>query len=164
MAFDSFLKLDGIDGESTDKAHPNEIVLESFSWGESNPTSVGGGGSGGGAGRASIQDFHFTMATSKATPNLMLACAVGRHFPTAKLTCRTPGAGGGFEFMKVTLADVVVSLFQLGAHPTDTVYSALGGDENTSTDEITLSFGRIDILYTVQRTGESIETSYDLGG
>ena len=33
-AFDYFLKLDGIPGESTDAKHKGEIVVESFSWGE----------------------------------------------------------------------------------------------------------------------------------
>jgi len=33
MAFDAFLKIDGIDGESQDKTHPNEIEIDSFSWG-----------------------------------------------------------------------------------------------------------------------------------
>ena len=156
MAFDSFLKIEGIDGESTDKAHPNEIVLESFSWGESNSGGSSSGG-GGGAGKASLQDFHFTMATSKATPNLMLACATGAHLPQATLTCRK----AGFDFLKVRLRDCLVSSFQLGAHPTDTVYSALGGNEDTPTDEATISFDRIDILYTVQRTGEMVEAIFD---
>ncbi len=33
MASDMFLKIDGIPGESTDKAHANEIEVLSFSWG-----------------------------------------------------------------------------------------------------------------------------------
>src|SRR5262249_52526808 len=36
-AVDYFLKIDGIQGESVDKAHKGEIQLESFSWGEVTP-------------------------------------------------------------------------------------------------------------------------------
>ena len=36
MAFDAFLKIEGIEGESTDKVHPGEIEIQSFSWGVSN--------------------------------------------------------------------------------------------------------------------------------
>ena len=86
MAFDAFLKLEGIEGESTDRTHKGEIEISSFSWGVSNTGSSGG--SGGGAGKALLQDFHFTMPTSKASPNLMLACATGRHSQQATLTCR----------------------------------------------------------------------------
>ena len=85
MAFDAFLKIEGIDGESADKTHPGEIEVMSFSWGVSN-TGGGSTGGGGGAGKAVLQDFHFSMATSKASPNLMLACATGRHIRAATLT------------------------------------------------------------------------------
>ena len=30
MAFDAFLKIEGIDGESSDKTHPSEIEIQSF--------------------------------------------------------------------------------------------------------------------------------------
>ena len=86
MAFDAFLKIDGIEGESTDKIHPGEIEIQSFSWGVSN-TSSGGAGGGGGAGKASFTDMNFMSALSKVGPSLMLACATGRHFPSATLTC-----------------------------------------------------------------------------
>ena len=44
-AVDYFLKIAGIDGESTADGHKGEIDLESWSWGESNP----GAGSAGAA-------------------------------------------------------------------------------------------------------------------
>ena len=49
MATDYYLKIDGIQGESTDKQHPGEIQLESWSFGATNPTipaPVGGSGAG----------------------------------------------------------------------------------------------------------------------
>ena len=162
MPFDAFLKIQGIEGESTDKVHPGEIVLTSFSWGESNSGSAGSGG-GGGAGKTSLQDFHFTMASSKASPSLLLTCAIGRTIQSAILTCRSRG-GGGFEFMKVTMTDCLVSSFQIGAHLTDTAYSLLGGDEAVPIDQVTLNFSKVDFLWTVQRTGEQVEVSFDNSG
>ena len=35
MAVDYFLKIDGIEGESTDKKHAKEIDVDAWSWGES---------------------------------------------------------------------------------------------------------------------------------
>ena len=35
MAFDAFLKLDGVKGESFDNTHKGEIDILSFSWGVS---------------------------------------------------------------------------------------------------------------------------------
>ena len=145
MAFDAFLKIEGIDGESLDKTHPNEIEISSFSWGVTNTGS--GGSSGGGGGRAVLQDFHFTMKTSKASPNLMLACALGAHIQGATLTCRK----AGFEFMKVRLFECLISEYDLGG---DT-----GGD--SPIDQMSINFVKIDFLYTVQRTGETVEDTFD---
>src|SRR4051812_1418407 len=102
MAFDCFLKIDGVGGESTDKTHPGEIEVSSFSWGESNTGTVAPGG-GAGAGKVVMQDFHFTMNSSKATPKLMVACATGKHFPTVLITMRKAGGGGGFEFLVIKM-------------------------------------------------------------
>ena len=46
MAFDMFLKLEGIEGESADKTHGKEIDILAWSWGLSQSGSfhVGGGG------------------------------------------------------------------------------------------------------------------------
>jgi hypothetical protein len=49
MAVDYFLKIDGIDGESADSKHKDEIDVDSWSWGASQ-TGVGAGGGGGAAG------------------------------------------------------------------------------------------------------------------
>ena len=43
---DYFLKIDGIEGESSDDKHKGEIEVESFSWGA---TQAGSPGPGGGA-------------------------------------------------------------------------------------------------------------------
>ncbi len=59
MATDYFLKLEGIDGESEQKDHANEIELLSWSWGETNSGSAAGGG-GQGSGKVDMQDFSFT--------------------------------------------------------------------------------------------------------
>ena len=48
MAIDYFLKIKGIQGESKDAKHTNEIDIHSFSWGASQPGSFahGSGGTG----------------------------------------------------------------------------------------------------------------------
>jgi type VI secretion system secreted protein Hcp len=158
MPFDAFLRLGTggtfdsivIEGESTDKTHPNEIEIQSFSWGVAN--AGGGSTGGGGTSKAVLQDFSFAMATSKASPNLMLACATGRHIPQATLTLRR----SGFEFVKIKLADCLVSSYSLGGDNSNT-----SQDPNSPHDSMTINFVKIDFLYTVQRTGETVETGFD---
>jgi type VI secretion system secreted protein Hcp len=155
MAFDAFLEIDGIDGESLDKNHTGWIDIDSFSWGVVN-TSSGAVGGGGGAGKAVAQDFHFGAPLSKASPNLMLACAVGRHFSSAMLTCRKAGGTNQVEFLKIKLSDCLVSSYQLGGVPE--------GNAPVPEDQFSLNFVKMDVLYTVARTGEMIETSVDFRG
>ena len=89
MAFDAFLKLDGITGESMVKGHVGEIELDSFSFGLTNP----GGGDDGGERRAVFQDFHFTSKVGKHSPQLFLACAGGKKITGGLLTLESPSGG-----------------------------------------------------------------------
>ena len=89
MASDYLLKLEGIKGESLDAKHRDEIEIESFSWGATQPEGFASGG--GGAGKVSFQDIHFTARVNVASPNLMVACASGQHIKEATLTVRKAG-------------------------------------------------------------------------
>ncbi|HKZ03363.1 MAG TPA: type VI secretion system tube protein Hcp [Pyrinomonadaceae bacterium] len=135
---DYFLKLKGIEGESTDSKHKNEISVESWSWGEtqSGTHSFGGGG---GAGKVQMQDFHFVMRHNKASPKLFLACATGEHIPEALLTCRKAG-GEQEEFLIVTMSDVLVSSYQTGGSAGDVI----------PTDQISINFSKIQFKYGLQ--------------
>jgi len=42
----------------------------------------------GGAGKVSFNDFHFVMKVNKSTPDLFIDCCIGKHIPSALLTCR----------------------------------------------------------------------------
>ena len=111
-AVDYFLKLDGISGESKDAKHKGEIEVLSFSFGETNSGS-GGPGGGGGAGKVQMSDFSFTARTSKASPQLFLHCAQGKHLKQAILTVRKAG-GSQQEYLKIKLNDILVSSYALG--------------------------------------------------
>ena len=119
MAVDYFLKIDGIPGESTDKAHKAEIDLQSWTWGESNAGKHDSGG-GGGAGKVAMQDFHFTMKVNKASPKLFLACASGQHIKDAVLTCRKAGKEQQ-EYLKIKFSELLISSFQTGGSTHDEV-------------------------------------------
>ena len=124
MAADMFLKLDGIDGESQDDSHKNEIEITSFSFGVTQQGTMGTGG-GGGAGKASFQDLHITKVLDKASPNILVACATGKHIANAKLTLRKAGGDDKVEYLVVTMADCIVTSYQdsgsAGAVPLESV-------------------------------------------
>jgi type VI secretion system secreted protein Hcp len=136
VAFDAFLKLDGIPGESIDAKHKGEIDVLSFSFGVTRPPDAHVGG-GAGAGKAQFQDFFFATNTQISTPKLMQACASGDHFKSAILTVRKAG-GAQQDYFKVTLWDVVVSSFQNGG--------SAQGDAGPA-DSVGLNFAKIQVQY-----------------
>ena len=136
---DFFLKIDTIEGESTDGKHKGEIDLESWSWGatQSGGSAYGGGG---GAGKVSMQDFHFTMKVNKATPKLILACASGQHIKEAILTCRKAG-GKQEEYLKYTFNDLLISSYQTGGS---------GGSDVVPTEQISFNYSKMKVEYKAQ--------------
>ena len=74
MAFEAYLKIDGIAGNATDHKHKDWIEVQSFSWGENN-TGVASHGAGGGAGKVHMQDLQFVKQMDKSSPKLFLAWA-----------------------------------------------------------------------------------------
>ena len=135
---DYFLKIDGIQGESTDKGHKSEIDLLAWSWGETNSGASAYGG-GGGAGKVSMQDFSFAMKINKASPKLFLSCATGKHIKEALLTCRKAG-GKQEEYLKVKFTDLLVSSYQTGG----------SGGDIVPTENITFNFSKIEVSYAPQ--------------
>jgi type VI secretion system secreted protein Hcp len=150
-AVDLFLKIDGIQGESKDAKHANEIDVDAFSWGETNVVSHAGGG-GGGAGKVAMQDFHFTKRLDKASPVLFLACASGKHFPKAVLSARKAGQGQQ-DYLVITLSDVVVSGYQVGG--------AESGEAGV--DQTSLAFSRIVFEYRPQKPDGSLAPAVKAG-
>jgi type VI secretion system secreted protein Hcp len=139
-AVDYFLKIDGIDGESSDAKHKGEIDLESWSWGETQTGSHSAGG-GGGAGKVHMQDFHFVMRMNKASPKLMLACASGQHIKKAVLTIRKAGKEQQ-EYAKITMEDLLVASYQTGG-------SAKG--DIVPLEQISLNYSTIEFEYKEQK-------------
>jgi len=144
-AIDYFLKLDGISGESKDSKHKGEIEVLSFSFGETQGDGTGAGG-GGGAGKVQMSDFSFTARTSKASPQLFLHCAQGKHIKQAFLTARKAG-GSQQEYLKIKLNDVLVSSY------------ALGGSEAEVEphDVFSLEFAKISYDYAPQKADGSLD-------
>lgn len=140
MAFDCFLKIEGIPGESADAKHKGEIDLLSYSFGATQSGSAAYGG-GGGAGKVNFQDFNFVMKMSKATPKLFLACATGEHIKSAILTARKAGKDQQ-EFYIIKFTDLLISSYQTGA--------SQGGDE-VPTEQISFNFTKIETEYKEQK-------------
>lgn len=150
-AFDYFLKIDGVEGESVDAGHKGEIDVEAWSWGESQPGRPGAGG-GAGAGRVAMNDFSFTMTLSKASPKLFLACAEGDHIKAAWLSARRAGGKQTDYFLKWSFSDLLISSYQTGASAGSVPH-----------DQVSFNFSKIEVEYKEQRADGSFGAGFKAG-
>ena len=123
MAFDTYLDIKGVEGEATATGFEKKIEIYSFSWGASNPTTVGSGSTGLSAGRVSVSGFNLMKKTEKASATLFLACCSGTHFPEATVTMRK-ATGEQKPFLVYKFTDVMVESIQWSG--------STGGDDHGS--------------------------------
>jgi len=159
MAFDSFLKISTVPGESTDDKHKDWIEILSFSWGVSQ-TSTGSSSSGGArsAERCNHQDFSINKTLDKASPKLFLSCCKGEHIPAVSLElCRA--TGDKTKYMEYKLTDVIISSVKPGG-------SAKSG-EALPLEEVSFNYSKIELIYTEtdHKTGKpkgDVKANWDL--
>jgi type VI secretion system secreted protein Hcp len=93
------------------------------------------------------------MRVNKASPQLFLACATGKHLKEANLTVRHSGARQ-LEYLKVRLSDVLVASFDES------------GADDTPEEAVSLAFGRLEMQYTpldpAGRPAAVIKVGWDL--
>jgi type VI secretion system secreted protein Hcp len=154
MAQDIFLKINGIDGESMDADHKNEIEVLNWQWQilqESNMHM----GSGGGSGKATVKDLSFTHYVDRSSPNLMKFCLTGKHIPESKLVVRKAG-GSPLEYLKITMTDVVITNVQPEGSST----------EERVKEKVSMSFAKVKQEYTMQNqqggSGGAVTAGYDM--
>jgi type VI secretion system secreted protein Hcp len=97
----TFLKLEGIKGESTDKVHSGQITVGTF--------SLGAHGGGGGSGRTTIQSFTITKAIDKSSALLLQAAATGKLMKDAVLTFSRKAGSKEMDYLKFDFQQVFVS-------------------------------------------------------
>jgi type VI secretion system secreted protein Hcp len=139
MAFDAFLKIDGIPGESTDDKHKDWIEVLSFNHGLSQPAAAISSGGGRAAERCQHQNFSIAKVMDKASPKLALNCCNGAHIKEAKLElCRA--TGDKQKYMEYKLTDVIVSSYSPGG--------ASQGGETIPLEQVSFNYGKIEWTYT----------------
>ena len=133
LGFDCFLKIDGIDGESTDDKHLRWIEVLAYSHGVSQP------GSDRTADRAVLQDFSIVKTLDKASPKLALYCCNGTHINEVVLElCRATDEKQ--SYMQYRLRDVMVTMARPSA-------GTMAG-QALPLEEVSFNYGKIEWIYT----------------
>jgi type VI secretion system secreted protein Hcp len=137
MAVDYFLKLDGgIQGESVNDKHKNEIQILSFSWGGTQVSSVAGTG-GSGAGKVQLENFSIMKTFDKASVPLFKALVSGAHIPNGVVTACKAG-GGGNPYITVKFKELFVTSYQVS------------GSSEVPTESVSFSYNEVNISYSTQ--------------
>jgi type VI secretion system secreted protein Hcp len=105
-----------VKGPSTAPGHADEMVLDSFRWGESNSAALGSKG-----GHVTVREFEFTKKMCKASVLLLQGCSTRDTLVEAVIACRATGVSENVDFLKWTLKDGVISLYELEAIAKDSV-------------------------------------------
>jgi type VI secretion system secreted protein Hcp len=150
---DNFLKIEGLDGESQDDKHKNEIHILSFHMGAANSGS-GQINKGSGTGKVMVHDMQLTKYTDSSSPGLFIACCNGKHFDKATLTTRKAGENP-HEYLIYTMEEVFVSSFN----------AASGGGDHAK-ENFSLNFSKIEMAYVPQNkdgtAGAKIVKKHDI--
>jgi type VI secretion system secreted protein Hcp len=143
MPTDMFVKIGDVAGESTDGTHKDSIEVLSWSWGVSNPVSSTGT-TGLSAGKDSLSEISFMQMMDKSTPALQLACATGKHYPTATLTARKSG-GGQVDYLIVKMFEVFVSSLQVSQ-----------GEGSVPAINVSLAYNKMELEYKIQKADGTV--------
>ncbi len=149
IAVDAFVKIDGVQGESLDDKHKNEIEIQGFRLRvrQLGSTHTGGGS---GSSKCFFHDLSVVKTVDKSTPKLWEKCATGEHFPKLELVIRKAGKDQ-LEYIKITLSDVLVSEHR---HLTDP-----DPKSGLLRDAASFNFGKFEMEYKPQSskgTGEGV--------
>ncbi|ALM53982.1 Hcp family type VI secretion system effector [Halomonas huangheensis] len=158
MAFDAYLKIDGIPGESLDANHTDWIELLSFEFGASQATSATASSAGGAsAERVNLSEFAISKFIDKASPKLFEACCRGQHIKEVVLQVHRAG-GDQVRYLEVRLEEVIVSSTGMegmasfaqngGGGSTDSVHDTR---HDLPSEEIKFNYARIKVNYTQQK-------------
>ena len=144
MAFDAYIKIDGIPGEALDSKHKDWIEIQSYNFGLNQALSKTASSAGGAtAGRAFLSDLHIAKHVDKASAKLFEASAKGTHIP--KITIHVNRAGGDkVRYIEIVMEQVIISAFN---HSADT-------SSDLPSEAVTFNYGTIKINYTQQKRSD----------
>jgi type VI secretion system secreted protein Hcp len=153
MAVHMFMKVDDIQGESTDKDNPDKIEVLSWTWGMTQSGSAHIG-SGTGTGKVTVQDLSFVKYVDKSTPVLMKYCCQGKFWDKAQLIVLKAG-NNPVPYLTLDLTHGLVTSLTSGG---------VGADERLI-ETVTLNFKAFKIEYKPQNKGQGaagIPASWDI--
>lgn len=148
MAFEAYLKVEGIEGEATQSEHNGWIDILGFSWAASQ-SAVGQRRAGGPvSGRADISDLVVTKEIDRASPKLASYCCKGA--PITKITLHLCEATEKQTlYMEYVLTDALVTSVKVTGKSEDESAETTRKSWGRPTEEVHFNPIKIEWNYTV---------------
>ena len=105
---ETFLKIEGIKGESKDLKHKDEIEILSFTQSFIN-TFDGSIGGGGGAGKVQCGAVTMMKSIDASSPLLLKGVATGQHYKEAVITFRSGANVKADEYYVIRMQDLLIT-------------------------------------------------------
>lgn len=153
MAFDAYLDISDIQGESLDSQFKDKIELLSFDFGATQATSATASSAGGAsAERVNLKEFSVRKFIDKATPKLFEACCSGKHIKKVKLSVRRAG-GKQEKYLEVELQEVIVSSTEIEGMAVNSSDKTDPSNDLPS-EVIKFNYAKISVTYTQQKRSD----------
>jgi type VI secretion system secreted protein Hcp len=157
MATDTYLKIDGIPGESFDEQHKDWIELLGFDHQFEQPASATESSAGGGTvGRVNMGHYSVTKYIDKASAKLSEICCSGRHLPAITIEMMRASGDTRVKYMEVTLQDVIVASIKHGRDE--------DAPDKFPTETLGFNFAKIKWTYTQQQRPDGSSGGQVTGG
>ena len=129
MPFDAFLQLDGIEGESIDDKHANEIDVVAFNWSVTRPKK-----------KKELQPLIIYKRVDKATPQLSRVACQGGAIASARLDVVRSG-GDGQSFFQILLQGVVIVGLE--------IEGVADAESGVPSEKLSLAYATLTTRYTI---------------
>ncbi len=125
------------------------IVVESFSFGVENPTTIGSATGGAGAGKIKFNEFQITKKVDNASPLFFKQAASGAHYKKAVLTLRNPGDKD--PYMTYTFDTAFI-----------TKIDHSGGSPELAGEQVTFVFGKL-VMESAGKSADGVAAKVTTG-
>jgi len=152
MAFDAFMRVADIPGESKDSKHTDWIEILSFRHGAVQPVSSTVSSAGGAtAERVDFTPFTISKLVDKASPELWKACFTGKHIKEVVIHINRSG-GDKQKYLEIKMEKVLITSFEQA------------GSDDFPEEIISFAPGKIEMEYSQQsREDGSLQGSIAAG-
>jgi type VI secretion system secreted protein Hcp len=156
MAFDCFLKIEAIPGESTDDKYADWIEIISYNHEVAHPTGGDVSGTGGAlTGRCDHGPFTIVKKLDISSPMIHVYCSMGESVGEVNLTLNR-ASGDKLPYMEYKMEEAYISRVSPSG--------ASKGEDLTPLEEVEFVYGKITWTYTKQKRADGSGGGKQSGG